>query len=68
MKQLGQSNGPVTDGPAACDKLPSTAAQRSRPSCQEFSFGNDWADTLKCAMRHGWATKTELCQRQISPL
>ena len=45
--QLGQSNGSITDGPAVGDKLPSTAGQRNRPSCQEFGFGNDWAETSK---------------------
>ncbi|EDR02294.1 uncharacterized protein LACBIDRAFT_309663 [Laccaria bicolor S238N-H82] len=47
MAQLGQSNGSITDGPAVCDRHPSTAGQRTQPSCQEFGLGNDWAETLK---------------------
>jgi len=46
-QQLGQSNGSITDGPAACDKLPSTVGQQNRLSCQEFGFGNNWAETSK---------------------
>jgi len=41
------SNGSITDGPVACDKLPSTAGQQNQLSCQEFGFGNNWAKTSK---------------------
>ena len=56
--QLGQSNGSVTDGPVECDNRPSTAGQWNGQSFQEFAIGNignDWAETLNLAMRHGWA-------------
>jgi len=55
LPQLGQSNGSVTDGPAECDNHPSTVGQQNGLSFQEFAIGNDWAETLNLAMRHGWA-------------
>jgi len=57
LKQLGQSNGSITDGPVVCDNHPSTMGQQTQPSCHEFGVGNDWAEILKLAMCHGWAAR-----------
>jgi hypothetical protein len=57
VQQLGQSNGSITDGPVVCDNHPSTMGQWTQPSCHEFGIGNDWAEILKLAMRHGWAAR-----------
>jgi hypothetical protein len=58
--QLRQSNRSITDGLAVCDNHPSTTGQRTRPSCHEFGVGDEWAEILKSAMRHGWATKKKV--------